>query len=134
MMKAVHSLLSAGFIGLLVSSAWAASPDSRKVVDCLKRTGAVNGPVSLRDTVSPNATRVHEVVFEGEQRASIRVQGDHSTNLDCFVYDSYGQVIASDNDSSDYCVLSWTAARTERYRVHIRNHGKSYNEYRMTTN
>ena len=96
--------------------------------------GAVGGPVSHRDTVSPFKTDVFQVVFEGEQRANIRIEGDHSTDLDCFVYDSNGNVIASDTDFTDYCVLSWTARWTGKYRVKIRNHGKNYNEYHLTTN
>lgn len=119
MKKNLIALLVMGTLGMVPTQALA---------------GAVAGPVHHRDTVSPNSTDVFTIVFEGAQRANIRIKGDHSSDLDCFVYDSNGYEIDSDVDFTDYCVLSWTTGWTGKYRVKIRNRGNSYNEYHLTTN
>lgn len=96
--------------------------------------GAVGGPRSTTDRVLSNTTDVWEIGFRGGERGSIRVDGDGDTDLDCYVYNSAGTLLAYDNDLTDYCVLDWYQASTGTIRLEIRNLGDVYNEYILSTN
>ena len=72
--------------------------------------------------------------FKGGQIAAIRVSGDGDTDLDLYVYDERGNLIASDTDRSDECVVAWTPRWTGPFIVRVKNLGGVYNRYRMITN
>ena len=96
--------------------------------------GAVGGPRSTTDRVLSNATDIWEISFRGGERASIRVDGDGDTDLDCYVYNRAGTLVAYDNDLTDYCVLDWYHASTGTVRLEIKNLGSVYNQYILSTN
>lgn len=96
--------------------------------------GAVGGPRSTVDRILSNTTDIWEINFRGGERGSIRVDGDGDTDLDCYVYDSAGTMIAYDNDLTDYCVLDWYQSSTGTIRLEIRNLGDVYNQYILSTN
>lgn len=96
--------------------------------------GAVGGPRSTTDRVLSNSTDVWEIAFRGGERGSIRVDGDGDTDLDCYVYNSAGTLVAYDNDLTDYCILDWYQASTANIRLEIRNLGDVYNQYILSTN
>ena len=60
--------------------------------------------------------------------------GDGDTDLDCYVYDANGNLIDSDTDATDYCVLRWRPAWLGTFRLEIRNLGPVYNAYVLRTN
>src|SRR5688500_1679239 len=64
--------------------------------------GAVGGPRSTVDRVLSNTTDIWEISFRGGERGSIRVDGDGDTDLDCYVYNSAGTLVAYDNDLTTY--------------------------------
>lgn len=96
--------------------------------------GAVGGPRSTVDRVLSNSTDIWEISFRGRELGSIRVDGDGDTDLDCYVYNSAGTLVAYDNDLTDYCVLDWYQSSTGTVRLEIRNLGDVYNEYILSTN
>ncbi len=96
--------------------------------------GAVGGPRSTVDRVLSNTTDIWEIRFRGGEIGSIRVDGDGDTDLDCYVYDASGTLVAYDNDLTDYCILDWYQASTGAIRLEIRNLGDVYNEYILSTN
>lgn len=97
--------------------------------------GQVGGSRTIRDTVMPNQTdEYNNMVFEKGEEAFIRVRGDGSSDIDCFVYDNKGGLITSDTDSTDLCILRWTPAWTGKFKLKIQNLGSKPNEYEITTN
>jgi hypothetical protein len=60
------------------------------------------------------------------------VDGDDDTDLDLFVYDASGNVLAYDNDATDYCVVRWYQSYRGTVRIVIFNLGSVYNEYELT--
>lgn len=96
--------------------------------------GAVDGPQFHIDRVKPQTRDTYRVVFEGEEPAVVRVSGDGSTDLDCYVYDRGGHLIDSDTDSTDECALSWTPAWTGTFSIKIENRGYVSNRYTIRTN
>jgi hypothetical protein len=96
--------------------------------------GAVNGPSRHYDTVNGNSTDTYQVSFIAHYLAEIAVSGDGDTDLDLYVYDSNGNLIAKDEDYSDDCYVSWVPKWTGRFVVKVVNRGRLYNRYVILTN
>ena len=96
--------------------------------------GAVGGPRANTTRVNARATDVYTISFRGWETARITVAGDGDTDLDLYVYDEFGNLIAKDDDNTDYCVVSWTPRFTGPFTVRVVNRGGVYNQYRLTTN
>ena len=96
--------------------------------------GAQDGPQNTRDTVRAHAQDNFSITFTRERPAAVRVSGDGSTDLDCFVYDNGGHLVDSDQDASDECLLKWTPRWTGKFRIVVKNMGDKDNEYSLSTN
>lgn len=96
--------------------------------------GNVFGPSRTYEVVKANYTDTYKIGFVANSLAEIFVSGDGDTDLDLFVFDSNGNLIASDTDYTDDCYVSWIPAWTGRFTVKIVNRGQVYNRYVMLTN
>jgi hypothetical protein len=89
-----------------------------------------DGPTSgLR--VPAKGSDTHSFAFRRGLRVTITVRGDGDTDVDLFVYDENGRLVAKDDDLTDVCVVAFTPEETGRFRVEVKNLGNVYNEYRM---
>jgi hypothetical protein len=96
--------------------------------------GNIEGPLTRRNVVGSHATHSYWLAFNNKSEAIIIVEGDGSTDLDCYVFNSSGDVVESDTDKTDGCVLMWFPSRTEKYKLKIKNLGNIPNAYLLTTN
>lgn len=96
--------------------------------------GAVGGATRTVETVKANSADRYQISFRAGELAEILVSGDGDTDLDLYVYDSSGNLIARDTDYTDDCYVSWVPAWTGRFTVRIVNRGGVYNRYIMLTN
>jgi hypothetical protein len=131
-----HSLIAAAAlaalfnIGTTITPAVAESPSPFRVV-----ADATGGGWKVHyDRVRAHRTDVYHIAFTGGEDAAIDVIGDGDTDLDCRVYDEYGNLIDSDTDATDYCVLRWVPAWSGQFRVEVINLGSVSNQYRLSTN
>lgn len=100
----------------------------------VKTRGRSGGPAQRRDRVSARSTDIYNVTFQGGRPAIIRVSGDGDTDLDLYVYDENGNLIVSDTDTTDECLVMWTPRWTGRFRIKVSNMGRIYNNYILLTN
>lgn len=96
--------------------------------------GARGGAQAGSGIVVAGGTNTYHIEFYGKETASVRIRGDGDTDLDCYVYNSSGTLVALDNDRTDFCVLDWYPQYTGPYRIVIRNLGSVYNAYQIVTN
>ena len=96
--------------------------------------GSARGPRQLYGQVAAASRREHTVEFRGGEPAVIYVSGDGDSDLDLFVYDEAGQLVASATGPRDECVVRWQPERQGRFRVEVRNLGGASNWYWMATN
>lgn len=96
--------------------------------------GRVKGPVQGTTTVQGKSSDVFHDVFRGGEQAVISVVGNGATDLDVYVYDEFGNLIAQDEDDNDRCVVTFTPKFTGMFRIEIRNLGEQPNEYEVSSN
>ena len=96
--------------------------------------GAVGGPCKEYAAVNAYSTYTWTCSFIANRLAEIVVSGDGDTDLDLYVYDSNGNLIASDTDYSDDCYVSWVPRWTGKFYIKIANRGGVYNRYAILTN
>jgi hypothetical protein len=85
------------------------------------------------DRVYAGRTDVYRRTFSAYEPAYVLVSGDGDTNLDCRVYDENGNLVDSDTDGTDDCVLTWMPRWTGRFRLEVKNLGRISNQYVMLT-
>lgn len=96
--------------------------------------GAAEGPRKEEGRVPGETRELWRIAFEAGTEAIVRVIGDGDTNLDLYVYDEAGTLVASDDDLSDDGLAQWVPAEAGVYRVVIDNLGPVHNEYWLITN
>lgn len=96
--------------------------------------GAVNGPKYTVDVVGPGCADNYTVSFVKGYLAEVGLSGDGDTDLDLYVYDSNGNLIASDTDYTDDCYVNWVPRWTGRYTIRVVNRGRIANKYVLITN
>lgn len=96
--------------------------------------GAVGGPKGQRDRVYGKDVNTYNVKFWAGELAEVCVSGDGDTDLDLYVYDGNGNLIGSDTDYSDDCVVRWVPAWTGTFIIRVVNRGALYNNFAIWTN
>jgi hypothetical protein len=81
-----------------------------------------------------SSTDVFTITFRAGEVAQIGVSGDGDSDLDLYIYDERGNLIASDTDAGDDCFVRWTPRWTGPFQVRVRNLGRVYNDYCLVTN
>lgn len=96
--------------------------------------GAVGGPKATKERVLGKDVDSYKIKFWAKELAEICVSGDGDTDLDLYVYDENGNLIESDTDYTDECVVRWVPAWTGNFIIKIVNRGALYNNYVIWTN
>ncbi len=96
--------------------------------------GAVGGPKVQKERVLGKDVDTYKVKFWSKELAEVCVSGDGDTDLDLYVYDENGNLIESDTDYTDDCVVRWVPAWTGTFIIKIVNRGALYNNYVIWTN
>jgi hypothetical protein len=91
----------------------------------------VGGGVCRVSTVWSHSTETFDVVLYGGEVSYITVQGDGSTDLDLFVLDENGNLIAQDTSYSGNCSVWVRPYWTGRFTVRVVNRGSVYNQFRI---
>ncbi len=96
--------------------------------------GAVGGPKHAYGSVNARSYTYYDAKFWANEIAEIVVSGDGDTDLDLYVYDQNGNLIASDTDYTDDCYVRFCPRWTGLFRIKIVNRGGVYNNYVIATN
>ena len=96
--------------------------------------GAMGGPKYDYGRVSAHSYTYYNQKFWADEIAEVAVSGDGDTDLDLYVYDENGNLIASDTDYTDDCYVRFYPAWTGLFRIKIVNRGGVYNNYAIATN
>lgn len=97
------------------------------------QAGAIGGPRVATNVVSPGDRHYYDINFRAGDPILIRVQGDGDGDIDCFLYNFNGELVAKDDDATDSCLLMWRPVNTT-YRLWVNNTGRAPSLYVMSTN
>ena len=86
------------------------------------------------DVVRAHSTNVYHWTFVGREWEVLAVSGDGDTDLDLYVYDENGNLIAKDDDYSDDCLVRFIPRWTGRFTIKVVNRGHYTNRYTIATN
>lgn len=90
--------------------------------------GATTGAGSVSRRIDARSTRNFWIRdLRGGQYARIDVRGDGDTDLDCWLYDENGNLVASDTDYTDWCILEVRPRWTGPFRIRVSNLGSVWN-------
>ena len=117
-MKAIAKFFVVAILIGSTSAAAFASPIRGRLVDMTR--------AQARSTVFYNE------VFRGGEVTTISIVGDGDTDLDLYVYDSNGNLIASGVGLSDRETVSIVPFATGNFRVEVRNLGNVWNQFTIT--
>lgn len=104
------------------------------VVGTTAIAGRVGGAGSDNDIVEAYSTSTYYIDFYGSEWAEVSVIGDGDTDLDVFVYDMHGNLVAQDIGYTDRCFVDWYPRRRGTYRIEVQNLGSVWNRYTLRTN
>ena len=96
--------------------------------------GAVGGAIYSKSQVEAHDYDIYDITFKAGKFASVIVVGDGDTDLDVYVYDNNGNLIAKSTDYSDTCICTWTPRWTGSFHIKIINRGDVFNRYIFSTN
>lgn len=96
--------------------------------------GRVGGPTRHVDSVNARSVDNYSIPFQAGQVARIGVAGDGDTDLDCYIYDSNGNLVDRDTDYTDSCLLEFVPRWTGNFTLRIKNEGGVHNRYLLLTN
>lgn len=96
--------------------------------------GSEGGPKRANTDVKAFGTDVITLRFKGGENAVVTISGDGDTDLDLFVYDENGTLIASDTGGSDNCRVRFFPKKNGIFKIKVKNLGNVYNHYQFSTN
>jgi hypothetical protein len=98
--------------------------------------GAIGGPAfALREYIYGYQTIDYRVAFRGGEWAKVGVVGTNSSNLDLFIYDEFGNLVAYDVTYIDnYCEVTFYVTYPQVYTLRVVNRGANVNLFDIATN
>jgi hypothetical protein len=85
-------------------------------------------------SVPARAKDVLAMAVQAGERAEISVFGDQDSDLDLYIYDADGVLVASDVSQGDRCLCSWKPKASGEVIVEVHNLGKVCNRYEIRSN
>jgi hypothetical protein len=114
---------------VVLAAALAALPG----LDPTASAGSPGGPAKAVAVAPSNGTRSYTRVFRAGEVAIVIVEGDGDSDLDLYVYDEDGNLVASDTDDTDFCVVRFTPERMQRFTIKVVNLGVA-NRFTIVSN
>src|SRR5476649_981125 len=85
--------------------------------------GPIRGPLVGTERVQARSTTVFYETFRAGESATISIAGDGDTDLDLYVYDANGNLIARAIGLTDRETVSFLPYVTSSFRIEVRNLG-----------
>ncbi len=105
-------------------------------VASLADAGRVPNPGSDVIRINGFGTITYTERFFGGEMARVAIVGNGASDLDVFVYDSFGRLVAQGIGPTDIENVSWFVPgnQIQTFRIVVRNLGANANTYALATN
>jgi hypothetical protein len=99
------------------------------LVPAVTLAGPVGGSIIKTDVVLGRSIDTYKVALRGGEVTTVVVSGDGSTDLDLYVYDQFGDLVAKDDDLTDQCAVRFFVPGKAVYTIKVVNNGRVPNRY-----
>lgn len=90
----------------------------------------LRGDITDRDVLFPGGEITYKIAVEGGRAMTrFKVEGDGDSDIDCFVYDSDGDLVERDITSSSSCSIDVQPRYISTYIIKVRNVGDDVSAY-----
>jgi hypothetical protein len=72
-------------------------------------------------SLAPSYQQTYPLTFPAGKRVTIDVRSNGSSDVDLFVHDQYGNLVAADESPSPHCRVQFIPASTQVYQVRVVN-------------
>jgi hypothetical protein len=93
-------------------------------------TGSLALASEVRRLPAYNTQVWYAQVYEG-QLAEVLVRGDGRADIDVYVYDYRGHLVAGDDDDTATCLARWIPTYTGVVRIEVRNTSGLFSDYAL---
>lgn len=104
------------------------------VTVALVDAGNTKGPRQGTTVCQARGSVTYFETFYSNEQARVALVGDGSTDLDIFVYDLDGRLVAQSTGVTDIELATWFPTHTQTYRIVVTNLGSTWNRYSLATN
>lgn len=87
------------------------------------------GPSCLADNVFGGYYSNYNTTFIGGELAEVMVSGEGWADLDIYIYDQWGNLVAFDTDYTDQCYASFVPRVTGDFTIQVVNRGSYSNPF-----
>jgi hypothetical protein len=91
---------------------------------------------AFQEVVPASGNKDYVYPFKARERASVTVSGSGATYLGLYVFDQFGNCVASDVGTSrntcDDLAVEWYPPEGERYAIEVKNLGPLANAYELS--
>src|SRR5262245_50536513 len=98
------------------------------------KSARAGGPCAWVNRVPAGYEHYYVETYNAGVAAHLKLKGDGDTDLDLFVFDDQGRVVAQGTGLTDEEAVTFTPRVTGQYKIVVRNLGGVWNEYRLSTN
>ena len=92
---------------------------------CLALNSTATAATTVKTVVLPGGMNDNwTVTFVGGFKAAVLIKGDGDTDLDLYVYDELGNLIASSAGPRDRAAVSWTPRWTGKFTIKVVNRSR----------
>ncbi|MBI1902589.1 MAG: hypothetical protein HYS13_15920 [Planctomycetia bacterium] len=95
---------------------------------------SVGGPKGAGTWVGGYSSITYTVEFWGGELAEAYVAGEGAGQLDLYVYDRHGNLVAFDDTPGDLCGCRWVPTWTDSYRIMVVNRSAYADYFVIVTN
>jgi hypothetical protein len=89
------------------------------------RGGPEGGSKLEAQEIRPYQTVSEQMKFRGGEMATVIASSQRGTDVDLYVFDEAGNLVAWDDSPLDACAVEWLPERPARYAFVVRNTGPS---------
>lgn len=89
------------------------------------------GTFTDRDVLRVGAATRYSFMLNSNEVSAVRVAGEGDGDIDCFLYDDNGNLVASQVDTIDGCYLVVTPRWTGTFRLIAKNNGAESSVYSL---
>ena len=103
------------------------------LISSIALAGEIGGIKNYSDVVDGNKSVSYNLILKTNELLTIKLSADNDSNIDCYLHNWSGEILAKDTSPASSCFISYTPKKQGKYIFLIMNSGDKSNNYQFTT-